>query len=78
MAICMEPCCNAEARARVKAEKEAAFEAWLMEMERDTTVAVKEPVVVTVTLAPTAEENDLSYEDAKARLDSLTEGQTEA
>lgn len=66
MALCMEPCCNAEARARIKAERLAAFEAWLA--ERDTSVAVA--TLPTIPTAPTVEGNDLSYAEAVERLNS--------
>lgn len=62
MALCDKPCCNAEARAAIRAKREAEFEAYLAARagvnDLDANAAAVEGEV------PVAEANDLSYGEA--------------
>jgi len=54
MALCDKPCCSAEARDRIRAEREAEFEAYLAERARKAAEAAE----------PVATANDKSWAEA--------------
>lgn len=63
MALCDKPCCNSEAAARVKAERQAEFQAFL-DARKQRPEAVPMPVI---TVADAPEGNDITYAEALAR-----------
>lgn len=62
MGLCMEPCCNAEARAALHAANQRAFEEWEAAKRAENA-----PVIPA---APTPAENDISFKEALARIEA--------
>ena len=63
MALCDKPCCSAEARDRIRAEREAEFQKRQVEFERFLAERERKGVE---TAEPVAASNDKTYAEALA------------